>query len=53
MARLTLTNQIRDFAAFAQEKGLQFNLYVRRSTELSCPLMDAIKSGLVNLRFLR
>jgi hypothetical protein len=37
--------QLKDSLAFAQQRGLTFNLYVRASTELSGPLRAAIKAG--------
>jgi len=35
---LSFTRQLRDYSAFAQQNGLQFNLYVRPTTILSGPL---------------
>lgn len=49
VANLSYTNQLRDFAAFAQQEGLTFNLYVRGSTTLSRPLQAAVDSGQINL----
>ena len=39
---LSFTQQLRDYAAYAQENGLTFNLYVRPSTQMSGPLRAAI-----------
>jgi RHS repeat-associated protein len=52
VARLSYTSQLRDFAQFAQSTGRTFDLYVRRTTELSAQLHAAIRSGAINLRFL-
>jgi RHS repeat-associated protein len=52
VARQGLTSQLRDFIAHAQANGLRFDLYVRRTTQLSGPLQDAVRQGLVNLRYL-
>ncbi|MCC7387821.1 MAG: hypothetical protein IT431_03545 [Phycisphaerales bacterium] len=49
---LSLTNQIRDFAAFAQETGRTFELVVRQTTELSRPLQQFIRDNGIQLRFL-
>lgn len=37
---------------YAEQQGLRFDLYVRRDTELSAPLVDAISRGLINLKYL-
>ncbi|NOY57003.1 MAG: hypothetical protein GXP34_13610, partial [Actinobacteria bacterium] len=42
---LSYTNQLRDFAVYAQQEGLTFNLYVRGSTQLSGPLQTAVDVG--------
>jgi hypothetical protein len=49
VANLSHTNQLRDFAAYAQQEGLMFNLDVRGSTTLSGPLQDAVSAGQINL----
>lgn len=49
---LSFTSQLRDYAAWAQQEGFTFNLYVREGTELSGPLEQAIRSGAINLRFI-
>lgn len=46
---LSYTQQLRDYAAFAQDSGRQFNLYVRPGTTLSGPLRAAEASGAVNI----
>jgi RHS repeat-associated protein len=49
---LSYTQQLRDFASFASANGLRFDLWVRRGTSLSQPLIDAINAGTINLRFI-
>jgi len=49
---LSYTSQLRDYATFARQEGLRFDLYVRTNTKLSGPLFDAIKRGLINLRYI-
>jgi RHS repeat-associated protein len=46
---LSYTSQLRDYVAYAQSNQLQFDLYVRGSTQLSGPLQQAVDDGLVNL----
>jgi hypothetical protein len=45
----TFTRQLRDFADFASQRGLDFDLYVRVGTRLSQPLLDAAEAGRVNI----
>ena len=49
VSSLSYTNELRDFAAYAQQEGLTFNLYVRGSTSLSGPLQNAVDAGDINL----
>jgi len=49
---LSYTKQLRDFAAYAQQQGYTFELWVRPSTQLSGPLQQAVKFGRITLRFL-
>lgn len=49
LSNLSYSNQLRDFAAYAQQEGLQFKLYVRGSTTLSGPLQAAVDSGTFTL----
>lgn len=49
VGRLSYTQQLRDYTAYAQENGMQFDLYVRGTTSLSGPLQGAIDNGLINL----
>jgi len=43
---------LRDFSAYADEHGYQFDLYVRPTTRLSGPLQQVVGSGQVHRRFL-
>ena len=47
---LSYTKQLRDYADYANKKGLQFDLYIRPNTKLSGPLQDAIVNGTINLK---
>jgi hypothetical protein len=49
---LSYTQQLRDFAQYAGENGLRFDLYVRPGAELSGPLQQAVASGEINLLFI-
>jgi len=49
---LSYTSQLQDFAAYANENGLQFELTVRPSTQLSGPLQNAIQDGSIILKLL-
>jgi hypothetical protein len=46
---LSYTSQLRDYVSYAQANQLQFDLYVRGSTQLSGPLQQAIDDGFINL----
>lgn len=52
VARLSLTNQIRDFAAFAEKSGRVFELVIRRDTKLTAPLLDFIREKGIEVRYL-
>ena len=52
VARQGFTSQLRDYATYAHSQGLTFNLYVRRSTDISKPLAAAYKAGLVNILYI-
>ncbi len=52
VSQLSLTNQIKDFIAYAQEQGYTFELWVRESTRLSKPLQDAIDNSHATLKYL-
>jgi hypothetical protein len=49
VSSLSYSSQLRDFAAYAQQEGLAFNLYVRGSTTLSGPLQAAVDNGTITL----
>jgi hypothetical protein len=49
VASLSYTSQLQDFAAYAQQTGRSFNLYVRGSTTLSGPLQAEVNAGNINL----
>jgi hypothetical protein len=49
---LSYTQQLRDFTAFSQQTGRQFDLYVRPDTQLSGPLQQAVTNGDINLLFI-
>ncbi|NJK31676.1 MAG: hypothetical protein HC927_04245 [Deltaproteobacteria bacterium] len=44
------TRQLRDYAAYAIQNGMRFDLWVRPGAQLSKPLLDARKAGQVNIR---
>ena len=46
---LSLTAQIKDDVAFAQQNGYSMVLYVRPSTQLSQPLQQLVDSGAISL----
>jgi RHS repeat-associated protein len=46
---LSFTQQLRDFASFASQKGLRFDLYIRAGARLSQPLRDADAANVVNI----
>lgn len=52
VGRLSYTNQLRDFAAYANSNGYTFELFVRPTTQLSGPLQQAISNGEIVLRVL-
>ncbi len=49
---LAYTSQLQDFAAYAKQNGLRFELTVRASTQLSGPLQKAVEAGDIFLNFL-
>jgi hypothetical protein len=52
VAQLSLTNQIKDYSAFAQQEVYTFELWVRETTKLSQPLQKLIDNGQIILRHL-
>lgn len=53
VAKLDLTDQIQDFAAYAKSEALTFELVIRETTELSRPLQQFIKDNNIVVRFLK
>jgi hypothetical protein len=49
---LSYTQQLRDFSTYSQQNGLNFELYVRPSTQLSGPLQQAVTNGQITLKFI-
>lgn len=49
VSSLALTSQLRDYAMFARETGLDFDLYTRPTTKLSGPLKQLYREGGVNI----
>ncbi|MFL9484507.1 putative toxin [Chitinophagaceae bacterium LWZ2-11] len=52
VAKQSLTSQIKDFAQYSQQNGLNFELHVRESTQLSKPLQQQVLNGNIKLKFL-
>ena len=53
VAKQGLTRQIRDYIDHAQAEGIEFHLYVPGpETPLSKPLDNAIKAGLIQLKWI-
>ena len=46
---LSYTRQLRDFAAYAEQQELRFELTVRQGTQLSCPLQREVDAGKIVL----
>ncbi|CEE93346.1 hypothetical protein XNA1_3690001 [Xenorhabdus nematophila str. Anatoliense] len=42
-----LTRQLKDYSAYAQEKHLDFNLFMRPDTKVSKPLQEQIDKSLI------
>ena len=49
---LSFSQQLRDYANFAQQSGRRFDLFVRPTSQLSGPLQEAIQAGLINVRWI-
>jgi hypothetical protein len=52
VASLSFTSQLQDFAAYAQQQGYTFVLWVRPTTYLAGSLQQAVAQGQITLRFL-
>jgi hypothetical protein len=48
VARLSFTQQLRDYSQYAQESKLKFNLYTRPDTVLTGPLQQEVDEGFIN-----
>jgi len=53
VSHLSLTSQLRDFLAYAQENGLTFQLITRTTTTFSQPLQKLIDEGLIILETIK
>jgi Restriction endonuclease fold toxin 7 len=49
---LSYTNQLKDFAAYAEKNKYAFELWVRPTTKLSGPLQKQVEAGKITLRLL-
>ena len=49
---LSYSQQLRDFTTYSQANGLNFQLWVRPSSQLSGPLQQAIANGQITLKFI-
>jgi filamentous hemagglutinin len=52
VASLSYTQQLRDYVQWAQTNGYTVDLYVRTTTNLSGPLLEAINNGIINLKYI-
>ncbi len=52
VARQSLTQQLRDSLAYAQETSRRFDLYIRRDMRITQPLQDAIDEGRIFMRYI-
>jgi RHS repeat-associated protein len=49
VSKLSYTNQLRDYAAYASKMVIRFELTVRKGTQLSGPLQEAVDAGEIGL----
>ena len=49
---LSMTLQIQDMIAYAQQTARRFDLYVRLDTKLSGPLEQAVTDGIINQHYI-
>lgn len=49
VATQSYTQQLRDFATYAKQQGIEFNLFVRSDTSLTGPLLKAAQAGDINI----
>lgn len=52
VSSLSYTQQLRDFATYASQNGLRFDLWVRPTTRLSGPLAQEVANETINLRYI-
>jgi len=52
VSQQSLTGQIKDFIQYSQQQGLNFELHVRPTTQLSKPLQQQVTQGNVTLKVL-
>ena len=52
VSSLSYTQQLRDYAAYTQQRGGTFNLWVRPSTRLSGPLLQAKNAGQIIVKYI-
>jgi RHS repeat-associated protein len=53
VSRLSMSNQLRDFAAYAQANGYQLVIGVRTGTVLSKPVQAMVDAGLIKIVYLK
>jgi RHS repeat-associated protein len=53
VSRLSMSNQLRDFAAYAQANGYQLVIGVRTGTVLSKPVQALVDSGLIKIVYMK
>ena len=49
---LSLTNQLKDFVAYAQQSGYTFKLWTRSTTKIAQPLQNLLNNGQIIQRIL-
>ncbi len=49
---LSCSRQLRDFADYASQNGLTYELFVRPDTKLTGPLLEAIRDGDIVLKYI-
>jgi hypothetical protein len=52
VTKLSLTNQLKDFVAFAQKEEYTFELWMRETTNISQPLQELIDNGQIIPKYL-
>jgi len=49
---LSFTQQMKDLSAYAKQEGLTMDLYIRPSTHVSQPLMNAVEAKVMKVKFI-